>query len=259
MITCEEALKKLYEVIDKEANEIDVRKVQEHLHSCKSCMSRYEFERMFKTFVVEKASSPRKTEDLRSKIMGRIDDLEKGGKGFTGDPFKFGMVIVAAAAALVICIVSAFSVAGFYRHKAQIYPFEKAYFAAMTHDNAVDGQVDFASSGFTQVTNDMHLTLNKNCPNFEFIDADSHEINGHMFSHMRCHCHGEYLSLFIGRAEGFSLPDFEREVVDGAEYFKHICDDCVMMYWYVGDAIVIAVTENKELDMSSVLTAVQPI
>ena len=29
-MTCEEALKKLYEVIDKEAEEIDVQQVEEH-------------------------------------------------------------------------------------------------------------------------------------------------------------------------------------------------------------------------------------
>ena len=56
-MTCEEALRKLYEVIDKEASEIDQREVKAHLEHCRSCMARYQFEEMFKTFVVEKAVS----------------------------------------------------------------------------------------------------------------------------------------------------------------------------------------------------------
>jgi mycothiol system anti-sigma-R factor len=71
-MTCEEALRRLFDVIDKEASQYDVNEVQEHLEQCESCMARYEFEAMFKTFVKDKASSDEKADRLKSRILDRI-------------------------------------------------------------------------------------------------------------------------------------------------------------------------------------------
>ena len=47
-IDCEQALKQILEYVDRELPGEDERAMQEHLHACKSCFSRMEFERLLK-------------------------------------------------------------------------------------------------------------------------------------------------------------------------------------------------------------------
>jgi len=47
-IDCEQALKRLFEFIDRELPEDRRDEMQRHLHTCKSCFSRFEFERRLK-------------------------------------------------------------------------------------------------------------------------------------------------------------------------------------------------------------------
>lgn len=47
-IDCERALKQLFEFIDRELPEDRREEMQRHLHTCKSCFSRVEFERRLK-------------------------------------------------------------------------------------------------------------------------------------------------------------------------------------------------------------------
>jgi len=47
-INCEQALKQILEYIDHELGEHERAAMQQHLHTCKSCFSRMEFERRLK-------------------------------------------------------------------------------------------------------------------------------------------------------------------------------------------------------------------
>lgn len=47
-INCEQALQQILEYIDHELGEHERTAMQEHLHTCKSCFSRVEFERRLK-------------------------------------------------------------------------------------------------------------------------------------------------------------------------------------------------------------------
>lgn len=72
-MNCEEALKKLFEVVDKEVTQADKKEILRHLEHCRHCMSRYEFEEVFKTFVSEKACINCDSEKLKNKILAKID------------------------------------------------------------------------------------------------------------------------------------------------------------------------------------------
>jgi anti-sigma factor (TIGR02949 family) len=52
-IDCEQALKQIFEFIDHELGSDDREAMQRHLHACKSCFSRVEFERLLKEKVGE--------------------------------------------------------------------------------------------------------------------------------------------------------------------------------------------------------------
>jgi len=47
-IGCEQALKRIFEFIDRELGDEDRGAVERHLHACRSCLSRMEFERALK-------------------------------------------------------------------------------------------------------------------------------------------------------------------------------------------------------------------
>jgi len=48
VIECEQALARIFEFIDDELSAPQREAIQEHLHTCKSCFSRAEFERRLK-------------------------------------------------------------------------------------------------------------------------------------------------------------------------------------------------------------------
>lgn len=52
-IDCEEALKQIFQFVDHELNENDRQAMERHLHTCKSCFSRAEFERRLKGKLAE--------------------------------------------------------------------------------------------------------------------------------------------------------------------------------------------------------------
>ncbi|MDH4093660.1 MAG: zf-HC2 domain-containing protein [Betaproteobacteria bacterium] len=47
-IDCEQALKQILEYVDHELGEHEREAMQQHMHTCKSCYSRMEFERRLK-------------------------------------------------------------------------------------------------------------------------------------------------------------------------------------------------------------------
>jgi len=253
-MTCEEALRLLYEVIDKEASEYDVKRVEEHLHDCKDCMSRYQFEEMFKAFVVDKASAKSKSDQLKSSILKSIEVSKSHPRRSHGGPFRFGLVFAASAVALVLCIVAAFSVADFYRHKTQVCPFEKFHF------DSTSARVDAASVPISKLVsarnflaNDMRYNFNSDIAGFRMVGAEIEQVLGYTFVHLRYHAGSEQVSLFIGSSESGGLPDFEKAIISGVEYFKHICNHCQVIYWIENGTISIAISENKDVDLTPLI------
>ncbi|UCE30295.1 MAG: zf-HC2 domain-containing protein [Burkholderiales bacterium] len=71
-IDCEQALRHLFEFLDRELDAHDHEAMQQHLHTCKSCFSRVEFERRLK----ERFSALRQ-DDPTPAVSGRIQSLLK--------------------------------------------------------------------------------------------------------------------------------------------------------------------------------------
>jgi len=71
-IDCEQALRQIFEFIDHELDESRREAMAHHLHACKSCFSRVEFERRLK----EKIGSLR-DEQATAEVSNRIKGLLK--------------------------------------------------------------------------------------------------------------------------------------------------------------------------------------
>jgi len=71
-IDCEKALQQIFQFIDHELGGNEREAMQRHLHTCKSCFSRAEFERRLK----EKVGGLREKREL-PEVRGRISRLLK--------------------------------------------------------------------------------------------------------------------------------------------------------------------------------------
>jgi anti-sigma factor (TIGR02949 family) len=73
-IGCEEALKRLLELIDGELSDRERDDVERHLCTCRSCFSRAEFERRLK----QRLSALPVEDDASAALRTRVQDLIKG-------------------------------------------------------------------------------------------------------------------------------------------------------------------------------------
>ncbi|UCD16798.1 MAG: zf-HC2 domain-containing protein [Candidatus Zixiibacteriota bacterium] len=262
-MTCEEALRRLYDVIDKEADEIDVKEVQEHLAHCENCMARYEFEAMFKTFIRDKALSTPKSDQLKNRILTRIEDAERSRGRFFKRPFRYQAVIVAAAAALVLCIVAAFSVAGYYRQRAFIQPFEDSHMAGLqtyqTQSTPVRAGNPCAPEVLTFIEGYLPAGVQDSIPGYAMIGSCLDVIQDVKFAHLSYVAGESMVSLFVGSPDGVNLPDFERVEVGGQECYRYVCKNCQLMYWMIGNTLIVAVSEDKSLPLPEIMPAVSAI
>ena len=81
-MTCEEALRLLYDIIDQEASAIDTEQVKDHLEKCRSCGNIYKLESSIHKFITMKLQAVEpiaKLEVLRSRIITSLDEIDYGG------------------------------------------------------------------------------------------------------------------------------------------------------------------------------------
>jgi anti-sigma factor (TIGR02949 family) len=69
-IDCTQALKRLVELVDRELGDEDREVIEQHLQTCRSCLSRAEFERTLKAKLQGLSQS-----DVPSRTLDRITAL----------------------------------------------------------------------------------------------------------------------------------------------------------------------------------------
>ncbi|SEF83360.1 mycothiol system anti-sigma-R factor [Thermomonospora echinospora] len=78
---CTEVLARVYSYLDGELDDSNCDKVREHLDECGPCLREYGLEEAVKRLVGKSCGCEPAPEELRSKVMGRIERLcaEAGG------------------------------------------------------------------------------------------------------------------------------------------------------------------------------------
>lgn len=69
MISCREALERLFEFLDGELDEIAAKQVEEHLRVCERCYPHLVFEQSFRTAVRRAFRGERAPEEVRTRIL----------------------------------------------------------------------------------------------------------------------------------------------------------------------------------------------
>lgn len=78
-MNCQEALDKLYQLIDRESSSVEESTIREHLSHCKHCSDIYDLEQAVNDFVLAKIrnnSQPVALDTLKSKILVELDSID---------------------------------------------------------------------------------------------------------------------------------------------------------------------------------------
>jgi len=254
-MNCQDALDLLYDIIDREASEIDAQQVREHLENCRDCFEVYRLEQSVQDFLNEKiktTSSAPRVEVLRTKILSRLDDIDREDSA-TREPrfFRLTTKVFVAAASLVIMIGAAFLLSAFYRHNNLYIPLERAHWAASENsDPSRNGQI---TAGVISNVRDVHLyEISDAVMDFSLLDAHPEEIMGIKMNHLVYHNDERVVSVFLAPADQFEInSDLEKSRVErnNVVFFDHNCRGCRLVYHRIGSLVVITATTERDVDL----------
>jgi anti-sigma factor (TIGR02949 family) len=256
-MNCQEALALLYDIIDKEASEIDSQQVHEHLQKCSHCLKRYELEGDVNAFVKEKLSHSQPTQQLtslRSRILCKLDHIDREEGGLKGDtpPFWRASYVVAAAAVLVLALGAVYLATGFSRHQEAYIPLEQAHWQAADHLQSFDNPA-LTAAAVAFVADTIGYQPSPEVAGVRLVGGQMEEIDGARMAHFIYTNPGtRVVSVFVVPADRFQIPDDLRSSLvnrHGFDLFDHNCRGCRLVYHRVGNALVITATTDRDTEL----------
>jgi anti-sigma factor (TIGR02949 family) len=265
-MNCQDALRLLYDIIDREASQVDTQEVQRHLEKCRHCSDVYRVERQVHDFILAKATkdNPQTHLDhLKSRVLGLLEQEDRA----ASDPFASGggpdaaspapLVrigrFVAAAAALVILVWTAFVVSDLFHHQAAYYSIEQQHFAA---ERAV---AQFASGDVTdrvlgECSRGLRYQVSSQVATFELMGGRMETVDETEMAHFlyRCTEGGSVVSVFVIPVDQFEIPEDVKQystVRDGRVFYDHNCRGCRMVYHQNGKVVVITACQDRNVDL----------
>ncbi|HVP07694.1 MAG TPA: zf-HC2 domain-containing protein [Candidatus Acidoferrum sp.] len=256
-MNCQEALNLLYDIIDKQASEIDTRQVKEHLEKCKHCAGVYKVESAVQDFISEKMShrdATPKLESLKTKILDTLDtiDTEAGRPAKRRrPPFSSLTLTLAAAAFIVITIGAGLLLAGFYKHNQLFVPLEQAHWYA-GKEMAEFQNSDETSKTLAHLASDLNYEPMSSVTGFTLVGGHTEKILGVEMTHLLYTAGDKNISVFVAPADRYQIPDdLKKEEVDrnNIRFFDHNCRGCRLVYHRIGNAIVITATTDRTVEL----------
>ncbi|MFQ5452774.1 MAG: zf-HC2 domain-containing protein [Candidatus Zixiibacteriota bacterium] len=255
-MNCQDALDLLYEIIDKEASEINTNQVKEHLEKCRHCFEVYRLEDSIQQLINEKvktlASTP-KQENLKSKIINQLNEIDrqstsKGSTLFFNKTIKTFLI----AASLILVIGGGLLLSEFYEHYNNYIPLERAHWADTNDIHAV-GNSSEASRLILSLKDNYNYNLLDTVSDFHLIGGDNEEIMGVGMDHfIYTNDKNIVVTVFIAPSDLFEIPSDLKDLVitrDNISLFDHHCRGCRLVYHQTGPVVVITATTNNSVDL----------
>ncbi|MEW6412014.1 MAG: zf-HC2 domain-containing protein [Candidatus Zixiibacteriota bacterium] len=254
-MNCQDALDLLYDIIDREASEIDTQKVKEHLENCRDCFEVYRLEQSVQEFINEKikhAASLPKVEHLKSKILDRLDEIDKESPGRRQPRFfRLTTRTLVAAASLVILVGAGLLLAAFYRHNGSYLPLEQAHWTATENMNVYsDG--DATAQVLAAVQREYAYDLKPQVSDFQLVGGTSEEIMGIRMAHFVYADDDRLISVFVAPSDEFEIPSDLKDsqvVRHNITFFDHNCRGCRLVYHQVGSLVIITATVDRDVEL----------
>ncbi len=255
-MNCQEALNLLYEVIDKEASQIDVKEVQKHLDRCQDCLKKFQVEESLQALVNEKlkaASDIPKIDNLKERVLLQLEqiDIVQVASREKSFPFRIPLVALAAAASVILLVGAAYWGKGLYDHYTEYIPLERAHWAAAGDVNGF-GDQNGTQAVLAAVGGDFSLTFLDSFSGLSLVGARTEEIKGQKVPHLVYHDGRQTVSVFVFASDKMALPDDlikTRIDIDGRSYFDHNCRGCRMVYHGEGEALIVTASTGRSVEL----------
>lgn len=241
-MNCQEALDLLYDIIDKEASEIDTQRVQSHLQNCHHCFEIYKVEGAVQDFIMAKLANdttPPRLDVLKSRIMSRLDAIdEEHSKNGGRPPFWNTTFMLAVAAFVVMTIGAAYLIAGLNRHQDLYAELERAHWNVPNeHVNLSDTNVALAYAAES-----LEYRMDQNVSDYALASGHMENISGTRMAHFVYRQGDKMMSVFVAPAAHFSIPEDLRSTMtrrNDHDMFDHHCRSCRLVYHRDGKAIIV--------------------
>ncbi len=254
-MNCQDALDLLYDIIDKEASEVDVKQVKEHLENCRDCFEKYRLEQSVQDFIDEKLKASNAVgvaESLKIRILDRLDDIDREDSA-RGEPrfFRLTTRTLVAAASLVVLIGAGLLLASFYRHNDLYIPLEEAHWSVSdnmsTYQNA-----EITSQLVSAVSRDYSYNISGSVCDFAMVGGNRLLIMGTEMCHFVYAKEEVLVSVFVVPADEFEIPpDLKNSTVKNNDitFFDHNCRGCRLLYHQAGPLIIITASTNHDVGL----------
>lgn len=262
-MNCQEALSLLYDIIDKEASDIDARQVQEHLSKCRHCSEIYRVEESVNELVRAKLQTtndnPKNVDSLKAKVLGELDAIDTELRRSAVDNpssserspfFRIGRYF-AAAAALILVVGAIYYGSRLQNHHEIYIPLETAHWQAAE---------DLDSFRNTSATTALIGSLDKylkyqmayEVGSFIMIGGHTEEIDGVRMGHFVYHNDDKTVSVFVVDKNLMSVPEELADAMvehNGINFFDHNCRGCRLVYHEIGNVLVVTATTAKDVEL----------
>lgn len=256
-MNCQEALNLLYDIIDKEANDIDAAEVQAHLDKCHHCLKVYNLESTVNALVAERlksAKATRCTEVIRKDLLGKLDkiDAEAGQPPkVRRRPFDNTAMSLAIAALVVIVVGGSYIGTKIYHHNQVFIPLEQAHWNVSEH---VAQQVESPAliAQAVELAHSVQYPLSESLDGFKLTGGHVEDVMGTRMGHFVYRQGDKLVSVFVAPASSFSIPEELNDdavIINGRKLFDHNCRGCRLVYHREGDIVIITATTEREVDL----------
>ncbi|MBN2355991.1 zf-HC2 domain-containing protein [candidate division KSB1 bacterium] len=258
---CREALKLLYDYLDKQLDEKTVNDVQEHLAECKHCFETYQFEEHLNNFVKQKGVDDYSSavDSLKIKVMHRIEELGGPDELEESPPrFFFFKPAFAAGFLAIVAIIALIFYFSHINHDLQAKTFEPFL---LNHEKALDDSIEMGFVAADLAVFDTCLSKKMPLPQILLLPNNGCNLvkckiskcpNAHdkCTAHLVYEVHGHDVSIFVLPIDSYDPPDKLDHLQNHADiYFCRHADHSFVLwsckkYWYVAVGDV----ENDEFE-----------
>lgn len=249
-MNCQEALDLLYDIIDKEANEIDAAEVQRHVNSCRDCLKIYRLETSVHDLIAARLKdngSEGNIEGLKAKVIMQLDAIDKeSAPGAPPRSFSLIAKTMVAVASVVIVIGAVTLTSDYYEHANLYVPFEVSHLQVVKQTQqppAGASEESYLGLDFSGLGREL---------GFHLISNTAETLNGIQMAHFVFHNGEQIVSVFAAPISEYAIPDGLSDAAithEGTEFFAHRCHECNLLFHRVGNAVIIAVSEKENFDL----------
>ncbi len=258
-MNCQEALTLLYDIIDKEASEIDAVEVRAHLDKCEDCLQQYNLATNVNALINERLKSAKATcctESIKRKLINQLDEIDKGSDNPAekrrGFPFGNTALVIAIAAAVVITIGGLYVSGALVDHHKVFKPLEQAHWDSAGQVNLLAGDIQATTEAFVLASAEEYKP-NAEYNGFSMMGAKVENLLGEKMGHFVYQQGSTIVSVFVAPASFEIPPQLENGavMVGGIKMFDHNCRGCRLVYHRTQNAVVIVATTEKSVDLLS--------